>query len=130
MDPNQLRASKLIGMNVYGPDNKSIGDIDDLIVDKDGQKIQAAVVSVGGFLGIGEKHVAIPMNDVKMNADNRLTVNMSKEQLEQAPKFEYADRQQQQPASGSTAPAGSRPATPPAGGSGGGSGQPAQQPKG
>lgn len=57
----QLLGSGLMGADVQGPDGESIGTVDDLVLDTDGQ-VQAVVVGVGGFLGIGTKDVAI-MND-------------------------------------------------------------------
>lgn len=58
---SQLLGSGLMGADVQGSDGESIGTVDDLVLDRDGQ-IQAVVVGVGGFLGIGAKDVAI-MND-------------------------------------------------------------------
>ena len=57
--PDQVMASKLIGTRVMGSNNESIGDVNDVIMDSKGQAI-AAIVGVGGFLGIGEKDVAVP----------------------------------------------------------------------
>lgn len=57
--PDQWRASKLMGVGIYGPDNKSVGKITDVLMGKDG-KVQDVIIGVGGFLGIGEKDVAIP----------------------------------------------------------------------
>jgi len=57
--PDQVMASKLIGTRVMGSNNESIGDVNDVIMDSKGQAV-AAVVGVGGFLGIGEKDVAVP----------------------------------------------------------------------
>src|SRR5215210_6681578 len=54
MSPNMMRGSKLMGVDVYGSDNQKIGDIDEVLVDRQG-KIHAVVVGVGGFLGIGAK---------------------------------------------------------------------------
>jgi sporulation protein YlmC with PRC-barrel domain len=62
--PGQWRASKLEGLNVYNQNNEKIGDISELIVDSSGT-IQAVVVGVGGFLGIGEQDVAIPFEQIK-----------------------------------------------------------------
>jgi sporulation protein YlmC with PRC-barrel domain len=62
------RASKLAGVNVYGPDNKKVGDITDVLMGKDG-KAAFVVVGVGGFLGIGEKDVAIPFDKVKFTQE-------------------------------------------------------------
>jgi len=59
-----LRGSQLIGIDVYGADNQKIGDIDEVLVDLQG-KIHGFVVGVGGFLGIGQKDVAIPFDQVQ-----------------------------------------------------------------
>jgi len=59
MDANHIMASDLIGTKVVSANNESIGDINDVVLDRNGQ-IVAAVVGVGGFLGIGEKDVAVP----------------------------------------------------------------------
>jgi sporulation protein YlmC with PRC-barrel domain len=64
MQPNQIMASDLIGTRVVSANNESIGDINDVIVDRNGQAV-AAVVGVGGFLGIGEKDVAVPFNSLE-----------------------------------------------------------------
>src|SRR3984957_11789227 len=58
------RASKLVGLNVYSDNNQSIGSINDLLMDKSGN-IKAAVIGVGGFLGVGEHLVAIPFEKIK-----------------------------------------------------------------
>jgi sporulation protein YlmC with PRC-barrel domain len=64
MQSNQMMASDLIGTRVVSANNESIGDINDVIVDRNGQAV-AAVVGVGGFLGIGEKDVAVPFNSLE-----------------------------------------------------------------
>lgn len=69
--PDQWRASKLVGVAIYGPDNTSVGKVSDLLMSKDG-KVQAVVVGIGGILGIGEKDVAIPYDQVKFS-DQPLT---------------------------------------------------------
>jgi len=56
---NVFRGSKLVGVNVIGADNERIGDIDEILVDGSG-RVAAVVVGVGGFLGMGEKRVAVP----------------------------------------------------------------------
>jgi sporulation protein YlmC with PRC-barrel domain len=58
------RASKLVGLNVYNDNNESIGSINDLLTDRSGN-IKAAVIGVGGFLGIGAHLVAIPFDKIK-----------------------------------------------------------------
>jgi sporulation protein YlmC with PRC-barrel domain len=60
----QWRTSKLIGLNVYNANNESLGEINEILVDQSG-KVQAVVIGVGGFLGIGERNVAVPMDKVK-----------------------------------------------------------------
>lgn len=64
--PDQWRASKLVGLRVYGPDNKSVGKITDVLVGKDG-RAQDVIIGVGGFLGIGEKDVAVPFTAVNFS---------------------------------------------------------------
>jgi sporulation protein YlmC with PRC-barrel domain len=62
--PGQWRGSQLKGLGVYNNNNEKIGDINELIVDRAG-KIDAVVIGVGGFLGIGEHDVAVPFNELK-----------------------------------------------------------------
>ncbi|MBM6582560.1 PRC-barrel domain-containing protein [Microvirga sp. BT689] len=77
MEANQMMASDLIGTRVVSTNNESIGDINDVIVDRNGQ-IMAAVVGVGGFLGIGEKDVAVPFKSLEfMNAQQVQAMNSS-----------------------------------------------------
>ena len=58
------RASKLMGLDVYNEANEKLGDINELIVDKDG-KVNAVVIGVGGFLGMGEHDIAVTMDKLK-----------------------------------------------------------------
>jgi sporulation protein YlmC with PRC-barrel domain len=60
----QWRASKLIGLNVYNDNNEKIGSIEELIVDKSA-KVEDVILGVGGFLGMGEHYVAVPMEKLK-----------------------------------------------------------------
>lgn len=88
---NAVLASQFMGQAVYTSANENIGEINDLIMNKELDNI-VAVVGVGGFLGIGEKDVAIPIGDIKVvkDTDNtlRLTISASKEQLEALPVFD------------------------------------------
>lgn len=62
----QWRSSKLIGVNVYDQNNEKLGDISELLLDSSG-KVQAAVIGVGGFLGVGQRDVAIPFEQLKFS---------------------------------------------------------------
>ena len=87
----------LIGKSVVNADNESIGDVNDLVTDQNG-KIVAIVVGAGGFLGIGEKDVAIRFEDVKLardeNNDVKVIADLNKETLASAPDYQTLDEQQ------------------------------------
>jgi pentapeptide MXKDX repeat protein len=84
----QWRASKLIGHVVYTAKNENIGEINDLIVSADG-KITHVILGVGGFLGLGERNVAVGMNDLKFTWDNdkdlKISGDFTKESLKAIP---------------------------------------------
>ena len=91
---DQWLASKFNGTDVIGADNEKIGDVSDILFDKSG-KIEAFIVSVGGFLGMGAKDVAMApaafttvTGDKSKNEDDKLKVSMTKDQLKQAANFE------------------------------------------
>ncbi|HEX3883385.1 MAG TPA: PRC-barrel domain-containing protein [Stellaceae bacterium] len=86
VQPDQMRASKLIGTSVYDVQNQDIGSVKDLVVSRSGQ-ISAVVIDVGSFLGMGGKYVAVSMNDLKTD-NNRLTLGRTKDQLKAAPAFQ------------------------------------------
>jgi sporulation protein YlmC with PRC-barrel domain len=65
-----LRAPKLVGVAVYDSENKDIGKISDLLLDHDGS-VKAVVLSIGGFLGIGSKDVAVPYSDIHWQTEQR-----------------------------------------------------------
>lgn len=64
MKAGEWRASKLNGLAVYNANNDKIGDINELIIDRDG-RVAAVVVGAGGFLGMGEHDVAVPFKDMR-----------------------------------------------------------------
>jgi sporulation protein YlmC with PRC-barrel domain len=77
--------------SVYDPNNNKVGEIMDVLVSPDG-RINALIVGVGGFLGAGEKDVAVSFNAVKQTTkDNKiyLTMNTTKDALKSAPGFKY-----------------------------------------
>jgi PRC-barrel domain len=104
------RASKLHGIDVYNQQNEKIGDIDDVLMDKDG-KTKLAVLGVGGFLGMGEHNVAVNFSELKFsdqaaksstsgsNTDTNKSIrknypdhavfNATKDQLKAMPQFKY-----------------------------------------
>jgi sporulation protein YlmC with PRC-barrel domain len=90
IQPDQIRANKMIGSSVYDVQNRKIGSVKDLVLDKDG-KVAAVVVDVGSFLGMGGKYVAINMSDIKAD-NNRLTLDRTKEQLQQMAQYRLEDR--------------------------------------
>ncbi len=90
---NGTHASNLIGADVKTAKDEDVGEVNDLIIDDKGQVV-AIVVSVGGFLGMGEKDVAIGWNDVTRSAisdDNELQIKSTREGLMSAPEFKKAD---------------------------------------
>ena len=89
-----MSASDYIGKTVYDQAGNNIGDVNDLIISQDGQ-IQAVILGVGGFLGIGEKDVAVNTNAIKIvqDGDNkRLVVEATKEALNAAPTYDKNNR--------------------------------------
>lgn len=85
IQPDQIRASKMIGSAVYDVQNRKIGHVKDLVLDRDGQ-VASVVVDVGAFLGMGGKYVAVSVRDFKTD-HNRLTLDLTKEQLQQAQNY-------------------------------------------
>ena len=84
------RASKLIGASVYNDKDEPIGKIEDMIVSPDG-KVSVAVIEVGGFLGIGKRRVAIPVDDfADIKAKKLVLPGATKEALKALPEFQYA----------------------------------------
>lgn len=87
---NGMHASKLIGADVMSNDDETVGSISELIIDESGQVV-AVVVGVGGFLGMGEKDVAINWDDITKSGtgdDQELRVTLTREDLSSAPMFE------------------------------------------
>ena len=86
---NILSTSTLSGDSVVNPQGKDLGDIKDFMVDVDTGEIVYAVLSFGGFLGVGDKLFAIPFEALQLDADNhRFMLDVDKEQLENAPGFD------------------------------------------
>ena len=86
IQPDQIRASKMIGSVVYDVENVDIGKVQDVILDRDG-RIASVVVDVGTFLGMGGKNVAVRLSDIKTD-NNRLTLDLTKDQLQRAQTYQ------------------------------------------
>jgi len=95
-DNGSMRASKIVGSSVYNDHNEKVGSIDDLVIGND--KTLNAVVSVGGFLGIGSKMVEVPFDKLqfgneKGSSDNRVVMpGVSKDSLSSMPDYHYVNR--------------------------------------
>jgi sporulation protein YlmC with PRC-barrel domain len=83
------RASKLIGAPVHNEEGEKIGSIDDLIISPD-HSVSFAIVSVGGFLGLGSRLVAIPVDQLREDKDRLMLPGATKEALAKLPEFKYA----------------------------------------
>lgn len=92
-DYETLTADRLDDATVYGLNNESVGEIDELVLNADGKTIQMAVIEVGGFLGIGEREVAVPFDrlNIMRNADGdfRVYIDSTEERLEALPEVAY-----------------------------------------
>lgn len=91
--PDQMLVSNLMRQGIIGANNERIGDVNDLLLSQDGQ-VSAVLVGVGGFLGIGEKTVAIPFDALQRAPEtNQLTAPYTRDDLEQAPEFVTMQRE-------------------------------------
>lgn len=90
--PNEAyTVNNIYKQDVYDEKENKIGDVNDVLLDKDG-RISAVIIGVGGFLGIGEKDVAVPFTALKMaekDGDQYLVMNTTKEALESAPGYTF-----------------------------------------
>ena len=89
---DEMFSSKLKGLNVYNSKDENIGEISDIAIKND--QIQALILSVGGFLGVGEHYVAVSPASLNVRYDKdkntwRATMNTTKDALKAAPEFKY-----------------------------------------
>jgi hypothetical protein len=94
--PADMLASKLMNLDVYNLQNENIGEIEDLVIDN-GKQIQAIIVSVGGFLGMGERYVAVKPGALMITSEadgtgTKVVANTTREQLRGAPAFKFDGR--------------------------------------
>ena len=89
---DEMFSSKLKGLNVYNQKDESVGEITDIAIK--GSQVDALILSVGGFLGMGEHYVAVSPSSVSVKRDTKndkwvATMNTTKEALKAAPEFKY-----------------------------------------
>lgn len=85
------RSSKIVGSTVVNDANETIGKVDDLLVEPS-NKVPYVVLSVGGFLGMGERLVVLPFGSLKIAEDKVVLPGGTKDQLKTLPEFKYAHR--------------------------------------
>lgn len=86
--PVVMGSKALIGQKVYNSAGEHLGDAEDIVIDAKTGKVAYAVLSFGGFLGMGEKLFAIPWSAFSVNTDNKhVILNVDKEKLKKAPGF-------------------------------------------
>lgn len=98
----EVQGNKLIGADVKGASNEKIGDVTEVLVSTDG-KVNAIVVSVGGFLGMGDRRVALPWEQLRFSSEgNDLVVMASatKESLKEMPEYRDPARANSERATG------------------------------
>lgn len=93
LDTAAIRSEELVGTTVYGANDENVGEIGDIVLSQDG-KVESVIIDVGGFLGMGEKEVAIGMDNLSFLADEDgdkyLYTAFTKEQLDAAPAYDEA----------------------------------------
>jgi hypothetical protein len=94
VDPQSLatgyRTSKVVGSTVVNETNETVGTIDDLIVTP-GEKVPFAVLSVGGFLGMGTKYVVVPYSSLEVHDKRMVLPGATKDSLKSLPEFKYTN---------------------------------------
>jgi sporulation protein YlmC with PRC-barrel domain len=87
-----ISASKVQGTNVYNTDGDSLGEVYDVMIDKQSGKVAYAIMSFGGFLGVGEDYHPLPWNTLKYDTrQGGYVVGLTREQLESAPTYARTD---------------------------------------
>lgn len=91
---DQAQAQELIGADVKNAENETIGEIESVALDQSGM-VSNVIVSVGGFLGLGSRDVALSWNDLQVaEGGQSVTTTMTKEQLKSMPEYQYSDTSQ------------------------------------
>jgi hypothetical protein len=84
----QVRAAKIVGASVYNDQNQSVGSVDDVLMGH-GNKATTAVISVGGFLGMGSKLVSVPFDQLKIENNRIVMPGATKASLTGMPTYKY-----------------------------------------
>ena len=89
----ELTADKLQGMRVYGSNDEDVGEIGKLVMSSDGSSVERVVLDVGGFLGIGEREIAVTLDELNIRrtedgSEFRAYIDATQEQLEAQPEYE------------------------------------------
>jgi sporulation protein YlmC with PRC-barrel domain len=79
---------EMMGKAVYNDNNERIGDVNDLIISRNNSSF--AIIGVGGFLGVGEHDVAVPLSHIKHESDKLILPGATKDALKSIPEFKYA----------------------------------------
>lgn len=87
------QGEKLVGKDVYGANNERVGEVKDVVVGP-GNKVNAVLVDVGGFLGIGAKTVSLPLEQLKAEGDRVVASNLTKEQAKAIPEYKEPEKNQ------------------------------------
>jgi len=82
---------QIIGKDVYGADNRNMGDVEDVVMGANGQ-IESVLVDVGGFLGLGARRIAIPISQIQLGDGDRLTTTMTEAQAKALPEYKEGQR--------------------------------------
>lgn len=85
------RSSKIVGSPIVNDANEKIGEIEDLLI-APGDKVLFAVLSVGGFLGIGQRLVVVPFTSLRITSDGVMLPGGTKDAIRVLPPFEYATK--------------------------------------
>jgi len=87
--PEMMGADTLVGNDVYNPKDEDLGDIKEIMLDMRSGRVAYAVLSFGGFLGMGEKLFAVPWKALILDTENkRFVLNVEKDRLKDAPGFD------------------------------------------
>jgi len=89
--PSGADAKKLIGRNVKNPQDETVGEIESVYINADG-KVDSVILGVGGFLGVGERHVRVAWKDLRISDNgNKVMINATKDQLKAMAPYTYRD---------------------------------------